>query len=134
MKKGGILVLHTYPNRYFFCFGNFNKFSIIPIVLFWLPKKLYAKITDLYHRIVVFIKRIKWKFAGSFPKSTHVNCQTLENISEFVTYAGFKIDTSFAENTYSVYERTKFRKFMEKLLRDNVVTRQNIYLRARKIS
>lgn len=134
MKNEGILVLQTYPNRYFYCFGNFNKFSVIPIVLFWLPKKLYAKTIDIYHRIVAFIKNLKWKFAWSFPKTGHINCQTLESISEFVTYAGFRIDKAFAENTYSKYERSEFRKLMEKLLRNNVVTKQNIYLKPRKIS
>lgn len=133
LKKGGNLVLQTYPNKYAYCFMEFNKYSIIPILLFWLPGDMYPKAIGMYHEGVMLARRLKWKITGAIPKSTHINCQTLESISELVRSAGFKIQVAFAENTYSDYERTGFGKYMEKLLGDNIVTKQNIYLRAEKV-
>jgi len=134
LKDDGILVLQTYPNRYSYCFLKFNKYSLIPILLFWLPKELFSKTIDKYHQIVTFSKYIKYKLIKINPKGTHINCQTLESISRTVEDNRFLVETAFAENSYSIYERTKFSKFMEKILRDNIVTKQNIYLKCKKVS
>ncbi len=134
IKNEGLLVLQTYPNRYGQFFIKFNKFSIIPILLFWLPKILYTQVLDLYEKWVLWLRNMKWKVTGAIPKGMHINCQTLKSISESVAAADFKIETAFAESTYSNYERTNFGKFVEKLLRNNIVTKQNIYLKARKVS
>ncbi|MDL2121933.1 MAG: class I SAM-dependent methyltransferase [Deltaproteobacteria bacterium] len=133
LKDGGNLVLQTYPNKYAYCFMEFKKCSVIPILLFWLPRDLYSKAIGTYHRGVMLARRLKWKITGQCPKDTHINCQTLESISEFVKSAGFKIEVAFAENTYSNYERTAFGKFMGEFLGNNIVTKQNIYLRAEKV-
>lgn len=133
MKSGGIVVLQTYPNRYWQFFMRFNISSIIPTLLFWLPKESYSEVIELYLRTVVSVRCLKWKFTGAIPKGTHVNFQTLESILDSVTAAGFKIDKAFAENTYSNYERTRFAKLVEKITRNNIITKQNIYLKARKI-
>jgi len=133
MKKRGFLLLQTYPNRYFYCFIKFNKYSIIPLFLVWLPKNLYSKAIDMYHKGVMLLKHTKWKITRNVSKGTHINCQTLESISELVKSAGFKIDVGFAENTYTEFERTKFALFMERLLKNNSITKQNIYIRAIKI-
>jgi len=133
MKHGGIMILQTYPSRYSYYFMIFNKLSVIPILLFWLPKTFYSKFIELYHRGIIIAKRLRWKIIGVIPKGTHINCQTLGSISEFVSTSGFKIERAFAENTYSEYERTRFSKFMEKLLRNHTVTKKNIYIKAKKI-
>jgi len=134
LNNGGILALQTYPNKYAYCFMKFNKYSVIPILLFWLPQNLYLKAIEMYHRGVMLSRRLKWKITGRIPKGTHINCQTLESISQFINSAGFKIDAACAENTYSNYERTAFGKFMEKLLRGNILTKQNIYIIAKKVT
>jgi len=132
LKKKGILILQTYPNRYHSLLCNLSKYSIIPILLFWLPKKIYNKFIQLYYKTIVYIKSINRKLTSIESIGTHINCQTLNSISKSVKVVGFEIEKEFAENTYSIFERSKFSKFMERLLRNNTVTKQNIYIKAIK--
>lgn len=128
LKKGGRVVLHTYPARYSFFFFRLNKYTPLAVPALLLPAALVSGYLEFILRCLNGLRGIKSRIKGYSKEQSHCNCQTPGGLVSQMEGAGFVIEKVFCENTYSEYERTSFLKMWEKGMRGHEVTQNNIYV------
>lgn len=128
LKKGGRLILHTYPSMFYYFFNRPGKYTPFVLPVLFLPSRTVFRYLGFLHAMIERMRSIRARIRGYGIEQSHCNCQTLDGLKEAVKMAGFDVYEAFSENTFSSYDVTPYMKLWRRLLRGHEATKNNIYV------